>query len=108
MISLNGKVALITGASRGIGAATAIRFAQAGASLALNYFRHEAEASDVAARARSYNVRAVPIQADVSRFDDVRALFERATIEFGRIDVVVANAGVWTGGAVDDLDESSW
>ena len=65
MTSLEGKVALITGASRGIGAATAIRFAQAGADLALNYFAHESEALNVAARARSLGVRAVAIRADV-------------------------------------------
>ncbi|HLF83841.1 MAG TPA: SDR family NAD(P)-dependent oxidoreductase, partial [Blastocatellia bacterium] len=97
MTSLKGKVALITGASRGIGAATAIRFAECGAHLALNYFKHEAEASDVAARARSYGIRAIAIQADVSQFDDVRVLFERTVDEFGRVDIVVANAGIWTG-----------
>ncbi len=108
MMSVNDKVALITGASRGIGAATAIRFAEQGAHLALNYFRHEAEASSVAARARSLGVRAVAIQADVSRFDDVRALFQRTLDEFGRVDILVANAGIWTGDAVDELDESKW
>jgi 3-oxoacyl-[acyl-carrier protein] reductase len=108
MKSLKGKVALITGASRGIGAATAIRFAEYGAHLALNYFKHEAEASDVAVRARSHGIRAIAIQADVSRFDDVRALFERALDAFGRVDIVVANAGIWTGDAVDELDESKW
>jgi 3-oxoacyl-[acyl-carrier protein] reductase len=108
LINLNGKVALITGASRGIGAATAIRFAECGAHLALNYLKHEAEASDVAARARSHGARAIAIQADVSKFDDVRALFERTADEFGRVDIVVANAGIWTGDAVDELDESKW
>lgn len=108
MINLKGKVALITGASRGIGAATAIRFAELGAHLALNFFKHEAEASAVAAQARSYGVRAIAIQADVSRFEDVRALFERTIDEFGRVDIVVANAGIWTGDAVDELDESKW
>jgi 3-oxoacyl-[acyl-carrier protein] reductase len=108
MINLDGKVALITGASRGIGAATALRFAEAGAHLVLNYLWHEAEASKVAAQARSKGVRAIPIQADVSRFDDVRALFQRTLDEFGRLDIVVANAGIWTGDAVDDLDESKW
>jgi 3-oxoacyl-[acyl-carrier protein] reductase len=108
LINLNGKVALITGASRGIGAATAIRFAECGAHLALNYLKHEAEASDVAARARSHGVRAIAIQADVSNFGDVRALFERTVDEFGRLDIVVANAGIWTGDAVDELDESKW
>lgn len=108
MISVNGKVALISGASRGVGAATAIRFAEQGAHLALNYFKHEAEASKVASRARSFGVRAVAIQADVSRFDDVRALFQRTIDEFGRVDIVVANAGIWTGDPVDELDESKW
>lgn len=108
MTNLDGKVAVITGASRGIGAATAIRFAEHGAHLALNYFKHEADASIIAARTRSLGVRAVAIQADVSRFDDVRALFERTLDEFGRLDIVVANAGIWTGDAVDDLDENKW
>jgi 3-oxoacyl-[acyl-carrier protein] reductase len=108
MISVNGKVALISGASRGVGAATAIRFAEQGAHLALNYFKHEAEASKVASHARSFGVRAVAIQADVSRFDDVRALFQRTIDEFGRVDIVVANAGIWTGDPVDELDESKW
>ncbi|MEK6321689.1 MAG: 3-oxoacyl-ACP reductase family protein [Acidobacteriota bacterium] len=108
MTNLNGRVALISGASRGIGAATAIRFAEQGAHIALNYFKHEAEASNVAAHARTLGVRAVAIQADVSRFDDVRALFQRTLDEFGRVDIVIANAGIWTGDAVDELDESKW
>ena len=48
------------------------------------------------------------IQADVSRFEDVRALFGRTLDEFGRLDIVVANAGIWTGDAVDELDERKW
>jgi 3-oxoacyl-[acyl-carrier protein] reductase len=108
MTNLDGKVAVITGASRGIGAATAIRFAEHGAHLALNYFKHEADASIIAARTRSLGARAVAIQADVSLFDDVRALFERTLDEFGRLDIVVANAGIWTGDAVEDLDEDKW
>src|SRR6185369_2697143 len=103
MTDLNGKVALITGASRGIGAATALRFAERGAHLALNYFQHEAEASNLAAQARTFGVRAVAIQADVSRFEDVRELFQRTIDEFGRVDIVIANAGIWTGNAVDEL-----
>jgi 3-oxoacyl-[acyl-carrier protein] reductase len=107
MKNLSGKVALITGASRGIGAATAIRFAEHGTHLALNYLRHEAEASDVPP-VLSPGIRAITIQADVSCFNDVRALIERTIDEFGRIDIVVANAGIWTGDEVDELDESKW
>jgi 3-oxoacyl-[acyl-carrier protein] reductase len=107
-MNLQGKVALITGASRGIGAATAVRFAQCGAHLALNYLNHEAEASLVAEQARAIGVRAITFQADVSRFDDVRALFQRTLDEFGRVDIVVANAGVWTGDPVEELDECKW
>jgi 3-oxoacyl-[acyl-carrier protein] reductase len=108
MINLKGKVALVTGASRGIGAATALRLAQAGASLVVNYLNHEGEAESVTARARSKDVRAIAVRANVARADDVSAMFERALVEFNRVDVVVANAGVWTGAAVDRLDERRW
>ena len=108
MTNLRGKVALITGASRGIGAATAIRLAEQGANIAINYFKHEAEATEVASSARSQGVTAIAIQADVSQFNDVRWLFERTLSEFGRVDIVIANAGIWTGDAVDDLDENKW
>jgi 3-oxoacyl-[acyl-carrier protein] reductase len=108
MIDLNGKVALITGASRGIGAATAIRLAEAGASLVLNYLKREAEAARIAAQARTSGIRAITVQADVSRYDDVKALFDAALLEFGRLDILVANAGIWTGAAIDELDEKAW
>jgi 3-oxoacyl-[acyl-carrier protein] reductase len=108
MINLNGKIALVTGGSRGIGAAAALKLAEAGASVVVNYFNHEGEAARVADEARSKNVRAVAVRADVSRFDEVRMMFERALVEFNRIDIVIANAGIWTGGAVDHLEEQNW
>jgi 3-oxoacyl-[acyl-carrier protein] reductase len=108
MISLNGKVALITGASRGIGAAAAIRFAEAGADVVVNYVSNELEASRVVQRARSSGVRAIPIQADVSQFDQVGHLFERTLEELGRIDVVVVNAGIWKPAAIDEMTEQQW
>jgi 3-oxoacyl-[acyl-carrier protein] reductase len=108
MLDLTNKVALITGASRGIGAATAVRFANLGASLVLNYFNHEKEAHSVVEQARARGARAIAVQADVSRFEDVRMLFDRAIEEFGRLDIVVANAGIWTDGAIDQLDEKTW
>jgi 3-oxoacyl-[acyl-carrier protein] reductase len=108
MIDLKDKVTLITGGSRGIGAAAAVKFAQAGSHLVLNFHKHEREAHSIAARARSFGVRAIAVQADVSCFEDVEALFTSALEEYDRVDVLVANAGVWTGGSIDQLDLSIW
>lgn len=108
MTDLKDKVALITGGSRGIGAATALRFAENGAHLAISYLTREAEALKVVAGARALGRRAIAIQADVSSLADVRALFDRTLDEFGRVDIVVANAGIWTGGEVEALDEQTW
>lgn len=108
MIDLKDKVVLITGASRGIGAASAVKFASAGASVIVNYLRHEADAHRVVRECQRFNVRAVAIQADVSRFDDVRALFDQTLAEFGRLDILVANAGIWTEATIDELDEVKW
>jgi 3-oxoacyl-[acyl-carrier protein] reductase len=108
MIDLRNKVALITGGSRGIGAATAIKFAQAGADVVVNFTSHQAEASRVVEQCRLNGVRAIALRADVSQFEDVRKLFERTLSEFSRIDILVANAGIWTEAAIDELDEKTW
>jgi 3-oxoacyl-[acyl-carrier protein] reductase len=108
MFEVANAVVLITGASRGIGAATALRFAQPGASLVLNYLNHEAEVSTVADLAHRAGARALTVRGDVSKREDVSHLFDAAVGEFGRIDVLVANAGIWTGGAIDELDEEDW
>lgn len=108
MLKLKDKVVLITGASRGIGAATALKFARAGASVVVNYFKQEADAYRVVAECRALGARAIAVQADVSRFEEVRALFEQTIAEFGHLDVLVANAGIWTEAAIDELDEAKW
>jgi 3-oxoacyl-[acyl-carrier protein] reductase len=108
MISLNGKVALITGASRGIGAAAALKFAEAGADIAVNYVTSELEASQVVQRARSNGVRAIAIQADVSQFEQVRHMFDRTLEELGSIDVLVVNAGVWKPAGIAEMTEQQW
>jgi 3-oxoacyl-[acyl-carrier protein] reductase len=105
---LSGKVALITGASRGIGAATAIKFADAGVSVVVHYSSHEEEAARVVDQARCRGVSAIAVQADVARFNDVAALFKQATDELGAIDILVANAGVWKRGPIDELKEDAW
>ena len=108
MINLRGKVALITGASRGIGAACAVKFAEAGADVVVNYFQNEKQAARVAAEARSRGVRALAVHADVARFDEVREMFERTVNELGRLDVLVANAGIWKGAPIDQMEKQTW
>ena len=108
MINLSGQVALLTGASRGIGAAAAIKFAEAGADVVINYHRNEGEAERVAVACRERGIRAATFQADVGRATDVQALFDFTRREFNRLDIVVANAGIWRGKAIDLLDEAEW
>jgi 3-oxoacyl-[acyl-carrier protein] reductase len=108
MIHLQNQVALITGASRGIGAATALQFAQAGASVIVHYHRDEDAATRVVAECRNFGVEAIAVQADLSLFAEVGALFEKALAAFGRLDVLIANAGIWKGAAIDELEEAAW
>ena len=92
-----GKVALVTGSSRGIGKATALEFARRGANVIVNCSRSIEEANGVAEEIRSLGRRCVAIQADVSRETEVAQMIEQIIREFGRIDVLVNNAGtaVW-------------
>ncbi|HEY6333665.1 MAG TPA: 3-oxoacyl-ACP reductase family protein [Blastocatellia bacterium] len=108
MIDLKGKVALITGGSRGIGAACALKFAEAGADVVVNYVQAELEANRVVTQARQLGVRAIAVQADVSTFEEVERLFKPAVENFQRVDILVANAGVWKGGAIDELTPAQY
>lgn len=90
---LTGKIALITGASSGIGAATARALAAQGAAVAINYHRNEAGAENIKQQIVAAGGRALAIQADVTKSSDVRALVERSVAELGPIDILVNNAG---------------
>lgn len=92
-LDLTGKVALITGASSGIGRATALVLGASGAAVAVNYHRNEAGAEQTRAQLVDAGGRACTIQADVKRAEDVRALVRRAAEELGPIDILVNNAG---------------
>ncbi len=91
---LKGKVALVTGASRGIGRAIAERLARAGASVVVNYASNGAEAQKVVAEIEGKGGKAFAIQADVGRVSEIVRLFDQAIAHFGKLDILVNNAGV--------------
>ena len=96
MIDLSGKVALVTGSSRGIGRATALRLAQAGADVVVNYVTSGREADEVAAQIAALGRNAACVRADVGEQEDVEEMMAFVEREFGRLDVLVHNAA--TGG----------
>ena len=94
MSSLSGKVAIVTGSSRGIGARIATRLAQAGAGVVVNYAGRRDAAEQVVQSIEAGGGRALAVQGDVSKPQDVRALFDAAVERFGRVHILVNNAGI--------------
>jgi 3-oxoacyl-[acyl-carrier protein] reductase len=111
MLSFSDQVVLITGASRGIGAAAAIRFAKAGAAgVAINYRTDLESAQRTAAEVVRAGSQSLILRADVSRADQATELIDRTVEHFGRLDVLVANAGIWPPEArpVTELGDLQW
>jgi 3-oxoacyl-[acyl-carrier protein] reductase len=106
---LENKVAIITGSSRGIGRAIAERYATIGANIVVNYTSNKRAADEVVAFAEQVNVKAISVQADVSKTEDIRRLFETTLHHFGKVDIVVVNAGLeLTGLASVDFTEEQF
>ena len=105
---LSGRVALVTGASRGIGAAIARALAEAGVKVAINYRERANEADGVAAGIVAAGGRAITIAADVSQARSVTAMAERIANDLGPIDILINNAGMAIVRGVDDLTESDF
>jgi enoyl-[acyl-carrier protein] reductase III len=91
-MSLNGKHALVTGSSRGIGRGIALKLAESGAKVAIHYFQNEEAANETLAKIREQGSDGFVIQADVSRPDDVSRVFNKVQTEFGKLDIFVSNA----------------
>ncbi len=108
MLDFTGKVALVTGASRGIGAAIARTLAARGAAVAVNYAGSKAAAEGVVSEIEAAGGRAVAIQADVSDIAQATALVNSAVEAFGRLDVVVNNAGITRDGLVVRMSDEDW
>jgi 3-oxoacyl-[acyl-carrier protein] reductase len=105
---LRGRVALVTGASRGIGAAIATTLVQAGAAVAINYRESARKADELAMRLTEAGHRAVPIGADVSKADDVARMVQQVESQLGQVDILVNNAGIALRRDIDDLSEADF
>ena len=107
-MNLTGKVALVTGASRGIGQATAVELAKAGADIIVNYIGSETVAQETVDKIESLGRKALKIKADVSNADEVQAMVEEAHAAFGHIDILVNNAGITRDGLLIRMKDSDW
>jgi 3-oxoacyl-[acyl-carrier protein] reductase len=105
MDRLEGKVALVTGSSRGLGRAIAIELASKGCDVAVNYRAQEKLALEVAGKVESMGRRAVTVKADIGDRDECARLVKETAGELGRLDILVNNAGVWRGARVEDVQE---
>lgn len=105
---LRGHVALVTGASRGIGAAIAVSLARAGAAVAINYVENARKAEELASRLIAQGHRAMTVRCDVSKAEDVARMTARVAAELGPTDILVNNAGIALRRTIDDLSEDDF
>jgi 3-oxoacyl-[acyl-carrier protein] reductase len=108
MASLKGKVAVVTGASRGIGRGIAERLAKDGATIVVNYTKSAGEAEKVVAGIKGAGGTAIAVQADVSNVDDIRRLFQETKKAFGRLDILINNAGIFWAKPIADTTEEEY
>jgi 3-oxoacyl-[acyl-carrier protein] reductase len=105
---LKGRVGVVTGGSRGVGRAVALLLAEAGAGVVINYVRRQAAAEQVVRACEEFGAGALAVRADVSDVGQAEALVSAAVERFGRLDILVANAGIWEGSPVEEMSEELW
>jgi len=103
-----GKTAVVTGASRGVGRATALRLAEAGANVVVNYLSSEDAANEVVKECETLGVGALSIQGDVSEWQAAQNIAKLTIERFGKIDLLVLNAGIWEGAPIEEMSEETW
>ncbi|HET7234359.1 MAG TPA: SDR family oxidoreductase [Longimicrobium sp.] len=109
-LGLTGKNAVVSGASRGVGRATALMLARAGCNVGVGFLSREAEANEVAGEVRKLGRRSYAQAGDISTPWGAELLFERALVEFGGVDIFVGNAGIWVPDDVSiaDMTDEQW
>jgi 3-oxoacyl-[acyl-carrier protein] reductase len=107
-VELEGKVAIVTGASLGIGSACALDLAKNGANVAINYRKHDAEANAIVDQINAMGRRGLAVRADVANFQDAQNMVDAVVKEFGRIDILVNNAGVNRDAVIWKMTEQQW
>lgn len=104
--TLKGKVALVTGASRGIGAGIALELGARGASIVVNYVKGKSGAEVIVSQIEKFGSKAIAVQADVSKVPEITTLFEAGIAHFGKIDIVVSNSGTESFDKIEDITEA--
>ena len=107
-MSLDGKLALVTGSGRGIGRAIALKLASQGADIVINYFRHRESAEKTATDVRALGVKAEVIRANVGDPAKIDEIFDTISTKFGRLDILINNAASGVGRPVADIDVKAW
>ncbi len=108
IMNMDGKVAIITGASRGIGQAIAKQLAVAGAKVVVNYASNRAGADEIVEDIRSLGLQAMAHQADISQIHEIEKLFAATLTAYGRVDILVNNAGMMENAPVEEMTEDSF
>jgi len=107
-MNLDGKVALVTGSSRGVGRAVALGFAQQGAKVVVNYTSNQGAADEVVSEIESLGTAAIAVKADVALKSDVELLVGKAVEAFGKLDILVNNAGFTRPAMMVKMEEDQW
>jgi 3-oxoacyl-[acyl-carrier protein] reductase len=107
-IYLEGKSAIVTGGSLGIGTAIALKLAEFGANIAINYRKHKEEAEEVIKKVKAMGRKGLVVQADISHFGDAGKMVDDTIKEFGGLDILVNNAGINWDGVIWKMTEEQW
>jgi 3-oxoacyl-[acyl-carrier protein] reductase len=108
MLGLSGRVAVVTGGSRGIGRSVVELLSESGVDVAINYVHDETAAEQTVALSKAKGVKAIAVRADVSKLVEAEQLIETTAETLGRVDFLICNAGIWQGAPVEEISEELW